>query len=149
MHATFNAHLSICLYPVLLAPVLNVVALWAIRMSPLMMRLRNIPPDDPPDPAETAVVTNAVVATCVVFVPAVAVAAVIAPLTSNDESVPTLVMFGCAAVVTVPAVVDVDELPTRAPVNVVAASACVDGLYVSDVSVLGRELPDVVVENIG
>ena len=38
---------------------------------------------------------------------AVILAAVTVPLTPNDVNVPTLVMFGCAAVVTVPAVVAV------------------------------------------
>ena len=37
-------------------------------------------------------------------------------------SIPTLVMLGCAAVVTVPAVVAVEAFPARAPVNVGATT---------------------------
>ena len=46
----------------------------------------------------------------------------IAPELVRLVSVPTLVMFGCAAVVTVPAVVAVDALPDSAPENVVAVT---------------------------
>ena len=46
--------------------------------------------------------------------------AVRVPETVNEVRVPTEVMVGCAAVVTVPAVVAVEALPTNAPVNVVA-----------------------------
>ena len=48
---------------------------------------------------------------------AVMFAAVIVPLTPSEVNVPTEVMFGCALVVTVPAVV---AAPVNAPVNVVA-----------------------------
>jgi hypothetical protein len=46
----------------------------------------------------------------------------IAAVTVRPVSVPTLVIFGCAAVVTVAAVVDVLALPVNAPVNVLAVT---------------------------
>jgi len=42
------------------------------------------------------------------------------PATVSDVRVPTDVIVGCAAVVTVPAVVAVDALPVKAPIKVVA-----------------------------
>ena len=53
---------------------------------------------------------------------AVTATAVIVPFTPRDVNVPTEVMFGCAAVVTVPAVVAEVAAPDRAPTNVVAAN---------------------------
>ena len=43
--------------------------------------------------------------------------AVIAPDTSKDVNVPTEVILGCEAFVTVPAVVAVEALPVRSPVT--------------------------------
>ena len=54
---------------------------------------------------------------------AVNATAVTVPLTPNDDNVPTDVMFGCAAVVTVPAVVALVAAPLNAPTNVVAYNA--------------------------
>ena len=42
------------------------------------------------------------------------------PVTAKEVNVPTDVMFGCAFVVTVPAVVAVVAVPLNAPTNVVA-----------------------------
>ena len=53
---------------------------------------------------------------------AVNATAVIVPLTPNVVSVPNEVILGCAAVVTVPAVVALVAAPDKAPTNVVAVS---------------------------
>ena len=56
-------------------------------------------------------ITKAVVANCVVFVSAAAVAELALPLTANDPKVPTEVMFVCAAVVKVPTMLVPCKLP--------------------------------------
>ena len=54
---------------------------------------------------------------------AVNATAVTVPLTPKLGNVPTLVIFGCAFVVTVPAVVALVAAPLNAPTNVVAVIA--------------------------
>ena len=72
---------------------------------------------------------------------AVMLAAVIVPLTPNDVSVPTLVILGCADVVTVPAVVALVAAPDRAPTNVVAVIELFDKLAMRPVLVSSVILP--------
>ena len=64
--------------------------------------------------------------------------AVILPVTASDVSVPTEVMFGCAAVVTVPAVV---AAPLNAPTNVVAVIEELPKLALMPVLITALELP--------
>ena len=63
------------------------------------------------------------------------------PLTFKSVSVPTEVIFGCAAVVTVPAVVALVAAPLRAPTNVVAVIELFDRLAVKPVLVSSAMLP--------
>ena len=72
---------------------------------------------------------------------AVILAAVIVPLTPNDVSVPTEVMLGCAAVVTVPAVVALVAAPDNVPTNVVAVIELLDKLAIKPVLVTSDMLP--------
>ena len=72
---------------------------------------------------------------------AVMFAAVMLPLTPSDVSVPTEVILGCAAVVTVPAVVALVAAPDRAPTNVVAVIELFDKLAVKPVLVSSEMLP--------
>jgi hypothetical protein len=67
--------------------------------------------------------------------------AVTVPLTPNDVNVPTDVMLGCAAVVTVPAVVALVAAPLNAPTNVVAVIELFDKLAMSPVLVSSVMLP--------
>ena len=67
--------------------------------------------------------------------------AVTVPLTPSEVNVPTLVMFGCAAVVTVPAVVALVAAPLNAPTNVVAVIELFDRLAVRPVLVSSATLP--------
>ena len=69
---------------------------------------------------------------------AVNAAAVTVPLTPSDVNVPTDVIFGCAFVVTVPAVV---AAPDNAPTNVVAVIELFDRLAVRPVLVSSVTLP--------
>ena len=69
---------------------------------------------------------------------AVNATAVTVPLTPKLVSVPTLVMFGCAAVVTVPAVV---AAPLSAPTNVVAVIDALAKLELIDVLITADEFP--------
>ena len=66
---------------------------------------------------------------------------VIAPDDVYPVNVPTLVMFGCAAVVTVPAVVALVAAPDKAPTNVVAVIELFDRLAVKPVLVTSDTLP--------
>ena len=72
---------------------------------------------------------------------AVNATAVTVPLTPSEVNVPTLVMFGCAAVVTVPAVVALVAAPLNAPTNVVAVIELFDRLAVRPVLVSSATLP--------
>ena len=67
--------------------------------------------------------------------------AVIAPVTPKLVNVPVLVIFGCAAVVTVPAVVALVAAPLRAPTNVVAVIELFDKLASKPVLVTSATLP--------
>ena len=68
-------------------------------------------------------------------------AAVTLPVTAREVNVPTLVMFGCAAVVTVPAVVALVAAPLRAPTKVVAVIELFDRLAIKPVLVTSATLP--------
>jgi hypothetical protein len=50
-------------------------------------------------------------------------------------------MFGCAAVVTVPAVVALDAAPLNAPTNVVAVIEALPKLALIEVLITAEELP--------
>jgi len=98
------------------APILPTLALPVTLNAPAVVRL---PPDTLPVAATTPAVVRLPPDTLPVAVinPAVPKLPTLAlPLTSKLVNVPTLVMFGCAAVVTVPAVV---AAPVNAPTNVV------------------------------
>ena len=69
------------------------------------------------------------------------VLAVTVPLTPNDVNVPTEVMFGWAAVVTVPAVVAEVAAPLNAPTNVVAVIDALPKLALIPVLITALELP--------
>jgi hypothetical protein len=64
-------------------------------------------------------------------------------------NVPTEVIVGCAAVVTVPAVVAVLALPVSGPAKAVAVSVAVAELKVKPELLLGEIDPVAAVENIG
>jgi hypothetical protein len=68
-------------------------------------------------------------------------AAVALPVTANALNVPTLVMFGCAAVVTVPAVVALVAAPLNEPTKVVAVIELFDRLAVRPVLVSSDTFP--------
>ena len=77
-----------------------------------------------------------------VMLPAVAkLPDVVVPVTPSEVSVPTEVIFGCAAVVTVPAVVALVAAPLNAPTNVVAVIELFDKLAVRPVLVNSVILP--------
>jgi hypothetical protein len=63
------------------------------------------------------------------------------PVTVSDVSVPVDVMLGCAAVVTVPAVVALVAAPLRAPTNVVAVMLELPKLALMPVLITALELP--------
>ena len=63
------------------------------------------------------------------------------PVTPSEVSVPTLVIFGCAAVVTVPAVVALVAAPLKEPTKVVAVMELFDKLAMSPVLVNSATLP--------
>ena len=77
-----------------------------------------------------------------VMFPAVAkLPLVVVAVTASDDNVPTLVMFGCAFVVTVPAVVALVAAPLNAPTNVVAVIELFDKLAIRPVLVNSDILP--------
>ena len=63
------------------------------------------------------------------------------PFTPSDVRVPTDVILGCAAVVTVPAVVALVAAPLRSPTNVVAVIELFDRLAMRPVLVNSATLP--------
>ena len=74
--------------------------------------------------------------------PAVPILPILAlPDTLILVNVPTLVMLGCAAVVTVPAVVALVAAPDKAPTNVVAVIELFDRLAIRPVLVSSATLP--------
>ena len=73
--------------------------------------------------------------------PKLALPDVILPDTVKLVNVPVLVMFGCAAVVTVPAVVALVAAPVKAPTNVVAVIDALPKLALILVLITADELP--------
>jgi hypothetical protein len=77
----------------------------------------------------------------VAALPKLALPDVILPVTPKLVSVPTDVIFGCAAVVTVPAVVALVAAPLNAPTNVVAVIELFERLAIRPVLVSSVILP--------
>jgi len=82
--------------------------------------------------------------------PRLALPDVILPVTVKLVNDPVLVIFGCAAVVTVPAVVALVAAPDKAPINVVAVIDALPKLALIPVLITADELPFAdEVENVG
>ena len=75
--------------------------------------------------------------------PALILPALILPVTVKLPNVPTLVIFGCAAVVTVPAVVALDAAPVNAPTNVVLVTLVNPATVVTVLPNVNAVLPNV------
>ena len=73
--------------------------------------------------------------------------ALMLPVTAKLVSVPVLVMFGCAAVVTVPAVVALVAAPDNEPTNVVAVIELLAKLELMPALVNSATLPVVALAN--
>jgi hypothetical protein len=68
------------------------------------------------------------------------------PVTASDVNVPVEVMLGCAAVVTVPAVVADVAAPVSAPTNVVLVTLVSPATVVTVLPNVSAVLPSVVAE---
>ena len=83
-----------------------------------------------------------------VNVVALTLPALMLPVTAKLLNVPVEVMLGCAAVVTVPAVVALVAAPLNAPTNVVAVIELFDKLAINPVLVISATLPVAAFANI-